>query len=87
MAKQRLLYVVGARPNFVKMAPVVAELGSEGSLTPTTSSFPRVSTTPQRVSELFIDQLEFPSPHTGSRSGRARTPSRRHGAIRAGRGG
>ena len=26
MAKQRLLYVVGARPNFVKMAPVVAEL-------------------------------------------------------------
>ena len=26
MAQQRLLYVVGARPNFVKMAPVVAEL-------------------------------------------------------------
>jgi UDP-N-acetylglucosamine 2-epimerase (non-hydrolysing) len=61
MAKTRLLYVVGARPNFVKMAPVVAEL---------TRRLPNadhvVVHTGQHydpaLSQIFIDQLGLPEP-------------------------
>jgi UDP-N-acetylglucosamine 2-epimerase (non-hydrolysing) len=61
MAKQRLLYVVGARPNFVKMAPVVAELkrrlpDADHVVVHTGQHYSA------ELSEVFIDQLEFPEP-------------------------
>ena len=76
MAQQRLLYVVGARPNFVKMAPVVAELqrrlpDAEHVVVHTGQHYDA------ELSELFIDQLGLPSRRTGSTSDRARMPSRR----------
>jgi UDP-N-acetylglucosamine 2-epimerase (non-hydrolysing) len=61
MAQRRLLYVVGARPNFVKMAPVVAELQRRR---PTANHV--VVHTGQHyapeLSEIFIDQLGIPEP-------------------------
>ncbi len=71
MAQQRLLYVVGARPNFVKMAPVVAELrrrlpDAAHVLVHTGQHYS------EELSEIFIDQLELPEPayrlETGSGS-------------------
>ena len=61
MAKPRLLYVVGARPNFVKMAPVVAELrrrlpDADHIVVHTGQHY---ST---ELSEIFIHQLDFPEP-------------------------
>jgi len=61
MAKRRLLYVVGARPNFVKMAPVVAELrrrlpNAEHVVVHTGQHYD------PELSELFIDQLGLPQP-------------------------
>ena len=61
MAKPRLLYVVGARPNFVKMAPVVAELrrrlpDADHIVVHTGQHY---ST---ELSEIFIHQLGLPEP-------------------------
>jgi len=61
MAKRRLLYVVGARPNFVKMAPVVAELtrrlpDAEHLVVHTGQHYD------PELSELLIDQLGLPQP-------------------------
>ena len=61
MAQQRLLYVVGARPNFVKMAPVVAELqrrlpDAEHVVVHTGQHYD------PELSEIFIDQLGLPEP-------------------------
>jgi hypothetical protein len=61
MAQHRLLYVVGARPNFVKMAPVVAELrrrlpDAEHVVVHTGQHYAA------ELSEVFIDQLELPEP-------------------------
>jgi UDP-N-acetylglucosamine 2-epimerase (non-hydrolysing) len=57
----RLLYVVGARPNFVKMAPVVAALrrrlpSAEHILVHTGQHYDA------EMSELFLDQLGMPEP-------------------------
>jgi UDP-N-acetylglucosamine 2-epimerase (non-hydrolysing) len=57
----RLLYVVGARPNFVKTAPVVAELrrrfpDAEHVLVHTGQHYD------PEMSELFLDQLGMPEP-------------------------
>lgn len=61
MAKSKLLYVVGARPNFVKMAPVV----SAASRRLPDSAHVVVHTgqhySPE-LSEIFIDQLDLPAP-------------------------
>ncbi len=61
MARQKLLYVVGARPNFVKMAPVVAELqrrlpDAEHVVVHTEQHYD------PELSEIFIDQLGLPEP-------------------------
>ena len=61
METRKLLYVVGARPNFVKLAPVVAELrrrlpNAEHVVVHTGQHYDR------ELSELFIDQLELPQP-------------------------
>ena len=61
MAKQRLLYVVGARPNFVKMAPVVAALqlrlpDAEHVVVHTGQHYDA------ELSEILIDQLGLPEP-------------------------
>ena len=61
MAGQRLLYVVGARPNFVKMAPVVAELTrrlpeAEHVIVHTGQHYD------PELSEIFIEQLGLPEP-------------------------
>ncbi len=58
---RRLLYVVGARPNFVKMAPVVAALqrrlpDAEHVVVHTGQHYDA------ELSELFIDQLGLPQP-------------------------
>lgn len=57
----RLLYVVGARPNFVKMAPVISALRSrmpdaEHVLVHTGQHYDA------EMSELFLDQLGMPEP-------------------------
>ncbi len=61
MPQPRLLYVVGARPNFVKMAPVVAELQrrlphAEHVVVHTGQHYA------PELSEIFIDQLDLPEP-------------------------
>jgi len=61
MAQHRLLYVVGARPNFVKMAPVVAELkrrlpNADHVVVHTGQHYA------EELSEVFIHQLELPEP-------------------------
>jgi UDP-N-acetylglucosamine 2-epimerase (non-hydrolysing) len=61
MAQHRFLYVVGARPNFVKMAPVVAELqrrlpDADHVVVHTGQHYAA------ELSEVFIDQLELPAP-------------------------
>ncbi|CAN5670177.1 UDP-N-acetylglucosamine 2-epimerase (non-hydrolyzing) [soil metagenome] len=61
MARQRLLYVVGARPNFVKMAPVIAELeqrlpDAEHVVVHTGQHYD------PELSEVFIHQLGLPEP-------------------------
>ena len=58
---RKLLYVVGARPNFVKMAPVVAELrrrlpDADHAVVHTGQHYDR------QLSEIFIAQLEIPEP-------------------------
>lgn len=58
----KILAVVGARPNFVKIAPIMAELGE----------FPFISTTlvhtgqhyDARMSDSFFNNLEIPRPDT-----------------------
>jgi len=57
----RLLYVVGTRPNFVKMAPVIAALRrrlpeAAHSLVHTGQHYDRL------MSEVFIDELAMPPP-------------------------
>ena len=69
MAQRRLLYVVGARPNFVKLAPVVAELRrrlpqADHVVVHTGQHYDA------ELSEVFIDQLELPAP--AHRLGRGR---------------
>ncbi|MGH3135772.1 MAG: non-hydrolyzing UDP-N-acetylglucosamine 2-epimerase [Gaiellaceae bacterium] len=59
--KQKLLYVVGARPNFVKIAPVLAELqrrlpDAEHVVVHTGQHYD------PELSELFIEQLGLPQP-------------------------
>src|SRR5438105_13481699 len=56
------MYVVGARPNFVKMAPVIAELrrampDGEHVLVDTGQHYDRM------MSSVFIDELGVPTPH------------------------
>jgi UDP-N-acetylglucosamine 2-epimerase (non-hydrolysing) len=57
----RILYVVGARPNFVKMAPVIAELrrrlpGSRHVLVHTGQHYD------EAMSAIFLDELGVPAP-------------------------
>ena len=61
MAQQRLLYVVGARPNFVKMAPVVAELSRRSPDADHVVVHTGQHYAPE-LSEIFIDQLGLPEP-------------------------
>ena len=61
MAKQRLLYVVGARPNFVKMAPVVAELNRRRADADHLVVHTGQHYAPE-LSEIFIEQLGLPEP-------------------------
>jgi UDP-N-acetylglucosamine 2-epimerase (non-hydrolysing) len=61
MARKRLLYVVGARPNFVKMAPVIAALkralpDAEHVVVHTGQHYD------PELSDIFIDQLGVPEP-------------------------
>jgi UDP-N-acetylglucosamine 2-epimerase (non-hydrolysing) len=57
----RILHVVGARPNFMKIAPVMAELAGderfEQFLVHTGQHYDRV------LSDVFLDELELPAPH------------------------
>lgn len=56
----RCIHVVGARPNFMKCAPLVAalrELGVEQKLVHTGQHYDR------NMSDLFISQLGLPEPH------------------------
>src|SRR3954468_4155384 len=57
----RIVYVVGARPNFVKMAPVVAALrrrlpASRHALVHTGQHYDRL------MSEIFLEELGVPAP-------------------------
>jgi UDP-N-acetylglucosamine 2-epimerase (non-hydrolysing) len=57
----RIAYVIGTRPNFVKMAPVIAELrgrdpGGEHTLIHTGQHYDRL------MSEVFLEQLGVPDP-------------------------
>jgi UDP-N-acetylglucosamine 2-epimerase (non-hydrolysing) len=57
----RIAYVVGARPNFVKMAPVISELRRrvpEGShiLIHTGQHYDRL------MSDVFLEELDVPAP-------------------------
>ena len=57
----RIAYVVGARPNFVKMAPVIAELrqrlpDADHVLIHTGQHYDRL------MSDIFLDELDVPAP-------------------------
>ena len=71
----RIVYVVGARPNLVKMAPVIAALrkGSPDGrhvLVHTGQHYDRM------MSEVFVEELGLPEPPTSSVSARAAMRSR-----------
>ena len=54
-----LIHIVGARPNFIKAAPVIAALGSasaEQQLIHTGQHYDR------RMSEIFFEELGLPEP-------------------------
>jgi UDP-N-acetylglucosamine 2-epimerase (non-hydrolysing) len=58
---ERLLYVVGTRPNFVKMAPVISALrarlpGARHAIVHTGQHYDRM------MSEVFLDELGVPEP-------------------------
>lgn len=59
--EQRLLYVVGARPNFVKIAPVIAEMRRRLPAARHVVVHTGQHYDPE-LSELFIDQLGLPQP-------------------------
>ena len=61
MAEPVIAYVVGTRPNFVKMAPVLARLresmpGARHVLVHTGQHYDR------EMSELFFEELAIPNP-------------------------
>ena len=60
-APGKIVYIVGARPNFVKMAPVVAQLrdrmpDATHVIVHTGQHYDSV------MSEVFVDQLRMPQP-------------------------
>jgi hypothetical protein len=79
----RFLSIVGARPNLVKMAPVVA--GSPGRLSDARHVVVHAGQHyDPLLSEVFIDELGIPPPTTPPASAPLRTP-RRQPAPRSGR--
>jgi UDP-N-acetylglucosamine 2-epimerase (non-hydrolysing) len=57
----RIVYVVGARPNFVKMAPVISELrdrlpDARHTLIHTGKHYDRL------MSDVFLEELDLPAP-------------------------
>ena len=82
----KIVYVVGARPNFVKMAPVIAALRARlpdaGHVVVHTGQH-----YDQEMSDIFLDQLGMPEPDhlLGVGSGIARAADgARDGTARAG---
>jgi UDP-N-acetylglucosamine 2-epimerase len=74
----RIAYVVGARPNFVKMAPVISELrrrmpDGRHALIHTGQHHDRL------ISDIFLEELAVPRPTTCSAWTRPAMQSRRHG--------
>ena len=72
----RIVYVIGARPNVVKMAPVIGELRKrlpEGhhTLVHTGQHYDPL------MSQVFLDELDMPNPAIPSTWARAVTQSRR----------
>ena len=57
-----IVYVVGARPNFVKMAPVVHADAAARARRCATSSCTRASTTTARCRDVFFDELGLAEP-------------------------
>ena len=70
----KILVVAGARPNFMKIAPLMRAFGKNPRVTA------RLVHTGQhydaKMSKIFFEDLNIPSPTSSSRSARARTRSR-----------
>lgn len=70
-----ILHVVGARPNFMKAAPVVRALREHSSVRQT------IVHTGQHydanMSDVFFQQLAIPAPDVNLQVGSSRMPSRR----------
>jgi UDP-N-acetylglucosamine 2-epimerase (non-hydrolysing) len=74
----RIAYVLGARPNFVKMAPVIADLrkrmpDGRHTIVHTGQHYDKM------MSDIFLEELGWASPTTCSAWARPATPCRPRG--------
>src|SRR5712691_8421465 len=76
--RPRAMLVVGARPNFVKMAPIVRALESDGRLEPWLVHTGQHYDT--RMSDVFFNDLGLPAPRTNLEVGSA-SQAEQTGAI------
>ncbi len=75
-AVRRILHVVGARPNFMKMAPIVHEMARypgefEQILVHAGQHYDA------NMSQVFCEELELPRPDVNLEAGPGRMPGRR----------
>jgi UDP-N-acetylglucosamine 2-epimerase (non-hydrolysing) len=60
MTTKKIINVVGARPNFIKIAPIMAEMGKSSHLAPLLVHTGQHYD--ENVSRLFFEELEIPKP-------------------------
>ena len=73
---KRILHVVGARPNYMKIAPIVREMAKH----PNEFAQTLVHTGQHyddNMSKVFFDELDMPRPDINLEVGSALTPNRR----------
>ena len=75
---RKLYLVAGARPNFMKIAPIVRALQGHGGL-----AFKIIHTGQhydREMNDVFFEELGIPEPHVFMAAGGAAIPSRRAGS-------
>jgi UDP-N-acetylglucosamine 2-epimerase len=81
MANTRIVVLAGARPNFIKVAPILRELGRRAE----TYDVRLVHTgqhSDDTMSDVFLSELGIPTPTRTWAWARVRTASKRHGCSK-----